>query len=203
MLTAPFKAIKQEALTYEVLPEEIYPVELLDIGTKEFKNNFKKTEKDPDTITHLVFQFTILNEEHRCRNVWDNFIPMTLYISPKKGKNRLYQVLEALLGHELSPAEENGIDDQFLNGLVGKHCRLFIGINAKNSKYNEITKFMPKKESFPALTEEEKEKARVKEKEDKAVLAEREKKFAPHEDSGEMSEEERLRYEATFGPDPK
>ncbi len=203
MLTSPLKVQKQEAMVYEVLPEEIYPVELLDIGTKESKNNFKRSEKSPDTITQFVFQFTILTAEYRCRNVWDNFIPMTLYISPKKGKNRLYQVLEALLGHELSPAEENGIDDQFLNGLVGKQCRLFIGLNPKNPKYNEITKFMKTTTLLPALTEEEKEKARVKDKEDKAAAVAKDKELSAHEGTGEMTDEEAAQYENVFGPDKK
>jgi len=156
---------KEEGKTYDPLPEQIYQVEVLDITLTE-GTKYKSTEK----IKQLSFQFTLLEgeakgERLRGRSVWKNFVQTSLYVG-KNGKNSLYQIIEACIGRELSREEEmKGIDNNFLNALIGEQLKVFT--EHKPSKdgskiFDNIIKFMPAPDKLPALTEEEKEKARVK-----------------------------------------
>jgi len=193
MLDPGFKVSKQENATFAPLPESIYQAELLDITTIVSDNKFKRNEKDPATRTTFKFQFTVLDPEHRGRNIWDSWIPTTLFISKKKGKNALYQVLEAFLGHDLSPIEENSIDSNFLNNLVGRQIRLFVVPDPKKpTEYNIINRYMKATIGLPPLTDEEKERARVK-------IAEAAAKKEKASDTKEMSPEDLAAFEAAFG----
>lgn len=170
MLNTDLKVGKKEKMTYPPLPEDIYEVELLDITSEEKATydtrNAPEGEKEFETV--MSFQFTLLEgedkgEKLRGRNVWQNFVPTYLYIG-KKGKNNLYQIIEALLGRDLSPQEEaEGIDGNFLNNLIGKHCR--VGIKHKvsgDNVYDNIDSYYKSRGTAAALSSEEREKAQVK-----------------------------------------
>jgi len=157
---------KREAQTYDPIPEDVYQVELIDITMKE-QPKYKQPE---ETEKVFDFQFTLLEgkdakgEDLRGRNLWRNFVPTYLYISSKNGKNLLYQIVESILGEELSPEQEAKMDTSFLNSLIGGQCR--VGVKNKPVKdkvYSNIDQFYPAKKKLKALNEEEKEKARVKE----------------------------------------
>lgn len=177
MLDANIKIEKKEAKEFLPLPENIYQVELLDIDSKDVETyNSKMGKTDGKEFEKVLsFQFTLLagkdkGETLRGRNVWVNFVPTTLFIG-KKGKNNLYQIVESLLGRELSPQEEaEGIDGAFLNALVGKQCR--IATKHKKSKdgsktFDNVATYYPAEMELPSLTNEEKDTARVKDKKDK------------------------------------
>lgn len=173
MLDPNIKVEKKEAGNFEPLPENIYQVELLDI-TSEQRATYdtrNKPEKEKIMETVMSFQFTLLNgkdkgESLRGRNVWANFIPTFLYISTKKGKNKLYQIVEALLGRELTLEEEaGGIDGSFLNALIGKQCRVGTKHKKTGEKvFDNIETFYKADDELTPLTEEEREKAKVKSK---------------------------------------
>ena len=183
MLNETMHIEKKEIQDFKPIPPDVYTVELLDINSREVETyDSKKNRKEDDTIskieieTILDFQFVLLEgvdmasgEQLRGRNVFQNYVPSVLYISTKNGKNKLYQIVEALQKAPLSPEQEAyGITGKDLNALVGKQCRVGTIINTKGDKsYTNIDKFLPAKESFPALTVEEKENARIKPKEDK------------------------------------
>lgn len=178
MLDTNIKVEKKEGTTYDPLPENIYQVELLDITSENRPTydtrNKPDNEKEYDTVFN--FQFVLLNgkdkagESLRGRNIWANFIPSYLYISSKNGKNKLYEITEALLGHELTQKEEAEMDGQFLNSLIGKQVR--VGVKNKASKsdatkiYSNIETYYFADDLINALTDEEKEKATVKDKEE-------------------------------------
>jgi hypothetical protein len=170
---------KQEATEYTPVPEDIYTVELLDINARVEETYDSKTKRKGDETLpkemETVFdcQFVLLegkdgDKDLRGRNLFQNFVPSYLYISTKKGKNKLYQIVEALQGQTLSPEQEAyGITGKDLNALIGKQCR--IGTTNKQSGdkvYSNIDKFLVVKDTYPSLTEEEKEKARIKPKTD-------------------------------------
>lgn len=179
MLDTNIKVEKKEGTNYDPLPENIYQVELLDITSENRPTydtrNKPDNEKEYDTVFN--FQFVLLNgkdksgESLRGRNIWANFIPSYLYISSKNGKNKLYEITEALLGHELTQKEEAEMDGQFLNSLIGKQVR--VGVKNKASKsdatkiYSNIDMYYFADELKDSLTDEEKEKATVKDKEEK------------------------------------
>lgn len=176
MLEANIKVEKKEAQVYPPLPSDIYQVELLDIGTQQKPTYKTKTLPDDEKVYETVFkfQFTILDHrELRGRNVWANFVPSFLFIG-KNGKNDLYKILEAMLGHEMSPEEEANLDSTFLNSLIGKQCRIFIETVHKGDKsFDKASKFLPAMNQLSPLTEAEKEKARVKnEKKDERKMVE-------------------------------
>ena len=182
MLNETMHIEKKEIQDFKPIPPDVYTVELLDINSREVETyDSKKNRKENDTIAPLMetildFQFVLLEgvdmasgEQLRGRNVFQNYVPSVLYISTKNGKNKLYQIVEALQKAPLSPEQEAyGITGKDLNALIGKQCRVGTVINTKGDKsYTNIDKFLPAKESFPALTVEEKENARLKPKDDK------------------------------------
>lgn len=158
---------KRETQTFDPIPDDIYQVELLDITMKERPKYGKPEEKE----NLFDFQFTLLEgndkdgDSLRGRNLWRNFVPTYLYISSKNGKNVLYQIIEAILGQELSPEQEAKMDGNFINSLIGGQVRVVVKTKQVGDKtYSNIESFLPKKKDLKALTEEEKEKATVKEK---------------------------------------
>lgn len=175
MIDDNLKAPKKETVVFPPIPENIYQAELLDVTSNEVETYRSKTgkteEKEYETV--LKFQFTLLNgkdgeDSLRGRNVWHNFVPMYLYVG-KNGKNHLYKIVEALSGSELTPEEEaEGIDGAFLNGLIGKQCRLGIKHKKKDDKvYDNIETYYAIENEVEPLSDEEKEKATVKERDDK------------------------------------
>jgi hypothetical protein len=174
---------KEESKEYPPVPEDIYQVELLDI-TSKWQDKYKAEGKE----LKFSFQFTILagkdkqGESLRGRNIWRNFVPTYLY-EGKNGKNLLYQILEAILGHELTPEEEAKLDSDFLNSLIGKQCRVLIKNKITDkATYSNIENLLKANEQLDPLTEEEKEVARVKVKDAESVREEHE------EDSVDISD---------------
>ena len=188
MLNEKFTINKEEQKVYPPIKEDVYQVELLDVSS-EMKNKYQSTEME----RVMAFQFTILKgkdgeEDLRGRNIWRNFVPTYLYIG-KNGKNVLYQILEALVGHELSPEEEAKLDSDFLSNLVGKQCRVVIK-NKKTDKatYSNIDSLLVATEQLTPLTDEEKENCRVKPKED---ISEKAEYPQPAEDTINLEKEEK------------
>lgn len=172
MLTQEIKVEKKEKKEFAPLPENFYQVELLDIDSEVRPTYKTRNEPKENQIleTILKFQFTLLSGKDkdgsslRGRNVWENFVPTYLY-EGKNGKNKLYQITEALLGHNLTQKEEMEMDTTFLNSLIGSQCRLGIKNTKSGDKvYSNIETYYPIEQEMTALSEEEKEVARVKDK---------------------------------------
>ena len=175
-LTEPINIEKRETKEFPPIPKDIYQVELLDISIQERPTYDTRLKSKEEQIIEKVFcfQFTLLEgkdkdgKDLRGRNVWANFIPSYLYISKKNGKNKLYRIVEALLGHELTPTEEATLDISILNGLIGKQCRLSVEPIIKGDKhFDSPTDWFKTNNLLASLTDEEKETARVKPKEEK------------------------------------
>lgn len=188
MLNETMSFEKKQVTEYEVLPENIYQVELLDVNLDRrptYDTRLKPdSEKEYETV--LNFQFTLLSgtangKDLRGRNVWENFVPTYLYIGKKNGKNKLYNVVEGLLGRGLTMAEEaEGITSDTINSLIGKQVRIGIKHNVKGDKtYDRIEQYYPVEIPINSLTSDEKEKATVKKKES-------ESSFVPMNDSDEI-----------------
>ncbi len=166
MIQQNVKIEKREAMEYPPIPENVYQAELLDITMVQVDKYKKPGEKE----NVLSFQFVLLNgkdknENLRGRNIWRNYVPMFLYVSIKNGKNVLYQIIEAMRDHELSPEEEATLDSAEINSLIGKQCRIVTENTKKDDKvYSNIKKFLPVEGLLTHLTAEEKEKAKVKNK---------------------------------------
>ena len=162
MLTEKITIKKEERNAYPTLPDDKYQVELLDITMSEHQV-YKQPDKKEKVFS---FQFTVLDDgENRCRNLWANFIPTTLWISQKNGKNKLYQIIEALLGSELTQEQEAKLDTDFLTGLIGKQCAVMTEIKeGREKQFNNIIKFIKVAKNKLPLNDEEKEKCRVKPK---------------------------------------
>lgn len=169
MLDNNIKIEKKEAKVYPPIPKDVYQVELLDVNstTKATYDSRNLPEDQREMETVLEFQFTLLEgkmgeENLRGRNLWDNFIPSYLYIG-KKGKNKLYRVVEALIGRELTLKEEaEGISGKMLNDLIGRQCRLSVEPKTKGEKtYDIIIDFLKANQQLTPLTSEEKQNATV------------------------------------------
>lgn len=187
MLDETLKTEKKESTKFEVVPEGIYQVELLDITSKEVETyDYKQYQKlgqsylDKKKITAdrirknevvLSFQFAILAGDQRLRSVWSNFIPNMLYISMKNGKNKLYKIVEALNGKELSQEEEATMGGKFLNGLLGKQCNVVVehSVSGENTFANPVN-WVKVSAMLPALSVEEKEGCKVKPKDGSVAI---------------------------------
>lgn len=174
MIKETFEIEKKEKQDFKPLPENIYQVQLLDIEVATRPTYDTRLKPDSEKIMEKVlkFQFTLLGGKDtdgsslRGRNVWENFVPTYLY-EGKNGKNKLYQITEALLGRSLTQKDEAEMDSTFLNNLIGSQCR--VGIKNKKSgdkSYSNIETYYAIEQEMPSLTDEEKEKASVK-KDDK------------------------------------
>lgn len=169
---------KKESQQYEALPENIYQVELLDVNVENRPTYDTRNKPDEEKVYEKVlnFQFTLLSGTHegkslRGRNVWENFVSTYLYISSKHGKNKLYEVVEGLIGRSLKPEEEaRGITSDQINGLIGSQVRVGVKNRVVGDKtYDRIEQYYPVEMQMNALTADEKDKARVKSKEEKVV----------------------------------
>ena len=173
MLNNDLKIEKKEITEFKVIPKNIYQVELLDIKAEERPTYDTRNKEDSEKIyeTVLNFQFVLLagkdgDDNLRGRNVWANFVPTSLYISNKNGKNMLYKIVEGLIGRELTQEEEaNGLTGEKLNSLIGRQCRLSVEVNEKDGKsFNKVKDCFAKETDYAKLTDDEKENATVKEK---------------------------------------
>lgn len=174
MISEDFKVERKEMAEFEVLPENVYQVEILDVNSGERPTYDTRNKPDSEKEYEKVFkfQYTLLGGKDRDgnslrgRSVWANFVPATLYISSKNGKNELYQVIEAVIGRNLTPEEEVRMDGSFINRLIGKQIR--IGIKNKPSKkdankiFSNIETYYSADDQMAGLTDEERAKAAVK-----------------------------------------
>lgn len=173
-----FKVEKKESQEFPPIPKDIYQVELLDVTLQEqvVYDDRNKSEEEQRKENVFSFQFTLLDGKDgdtnlRGRNVWANFIPTYLYISSKKGKNKLYRILEALLGHDMTPEEEATCDTKFINNLIGNQCRVGIEPKTKGEKtYDIVTEYYTARDFLNALTDEEKSKSSVSKNEEELDL---------------------------------
>lgn len=166
MLDESIKIERKQAQEFQPIPADMYQVELLSVdAVKKATYETRNAPEDQKKYENVLnFQFTLLEGELRAvRSVWMNFVPTFLYISSKKGKNKLYKIIEALIGRELSPEEEATLDAKDLNALIGKQCRVLIENKTVGEKtYSNIANLVPAKSTLPPLTGEEKQKATVK-----------------------------------------
>lgn len=165
MINDNFQIPKKESVAYDPIPENVYQVELLDIEVQD-KPKYKKPE---ETEKMFSFQFVLLGGKDkdgkslRGRNIWRNYVPTFLYVSPKNGKNALYQIMEAIAGRELTREEEATMEAVKLNKLIGQQCRVVVKNTSKDDKtYSNIQTFLPVEFKMQELNAEEKETARVK-----------------------------------------
>ena len=161
MINENIKVEKKEKEDLPLLAEDVYQVELADLTSKEVQTYNSKMDKEAPVEYENVLKalFVIVEEENRGRFLFKDFIPTYLYVG-KNGKNMLYQITEALLGHELTPEEEASMDTSFLNSLVGKQCRVTVKHFVKgDNTYANIDTYLKAKEQMSPLTSEEKEKA--------------------------------------------
>jgi hypothetical protein len=165
MINDDFKIVKEEKKEYPPLPKNVYQVELLEINLNDAKGKYAKPGEK-----NFAFQFTLLagkNKEVdlRGRNVWNNFVPTSLYVG-KNGKNSLWQIIEAFLGRDLTQAEEaEGLNSKMLNNFIGKQIKIFVDHKLSGDKiYNNITSYMPAENQLEPLTAEERDNATVKNK---------------------------------------
>lgn len=197
MINETVKVEVKEKAEFPPLPEKIYQVQLLDITMED--NATYETRNKPDSEKEyekvLSFQFTLLNgkdkegKDLRGRNVWENFVPLYLYIG-KNGKNKLYRIVEGLIGHELSPEEIATMDNNFLNELIGKQCQVVIKNQVKGDKiYDRVESYVAIDNEMTPLTDEEKENAKVKVKKGDSLPTDGEQP-EPQNDDGEVKIED-------------
>ena len=154
MINTKFSIEKKETVVYEPLPEDVYTVELIDIELQE-----KPKYKNPSELEQVLsFSYGVVDEgEYRARRLWKNYVPIYLYISTKKGKNILYQIIEAHLKREMTVEEEAYFNSDKLNEFIGGEVRVVVKNRTKDGKtYSNIESLLKCTFPKPHLTEDEK-----------------------------------------------
>lgn len=149
MLNSNNRYEKKETVSFPLLKNDVYPVQLIDVI--EFEGKAYKSEEAENKFT---FEFCVLGgvdeagSNARLRLLTKNYVPTFLYISSKNGKNWLYKIVEALLGRDLTQQEEaEGLSGEFVNSLVGKQCRVLLEKTASKKDaskfYSNISNILP------------------------------------------------------------
>lgn len=158
---------KEEGKAFPPVPNDVYPVELVDVDEVDNETYDSKTGKTNGVKQYeknLNFTFAILAggtpaEPLRGRIIFKKYVKAALYIG-KNGKNDLYKITEAFLGRELTREEEaSGISGKFLNGLIGKQIRVLteqrIG-KTDGKAFTGISNYLPVQTPLNSLTPDEK-----------------------------------------------
>jgi len=156
MINKTIKIEKKEG--GKLLPEDIYNVELFDVNIEQGKK-FQSEELE----NKLSFLFVILDgkdgeEDLRGRILSKKFVPMYLYIG-KNGKNMLFQIVEALLGRELTREQIANFTTDNIDQLIGMQCRVTVKDKqtAQGNTFSNIEGLLRSKEEIKPLTSKEKE----------------------------------------------
>lgn len=137
--------VKEEKKEFEALAKDVYNVQLVDVVI-DIVEKYQKKDEFEKTFTFL---FAVNEEQNNGRWVTVRYIPTYLFIG-KNGKNKLYNILEALLGRNLSQEEEaTGINTSFLNSLIGEQCRLGVDVTEKGG--NTVDGFYPCKSKLEKI----------------------------------------------------
>ena len=125
------KIEKVEKKKFDLIEEDIYEAEVLDVKEVEDTYNDETQEK-------IEFTFSILDGKYKGRRLWRKVSP---WISDGKMSSRvseLYKILCALDSIDWG-AKETTADD--INKLIGKKCRTVVKkeISKKGNEYNKIT----------------------------------------------------------------
>lgn len=132
-ITENFAIPKEEGKTYEVLPADIYQAQLIDVNVELNPDYNDKTKM----VKNFSFLFAVIEEPNIGRWLTYRFVPTTLFIG-RNGKNKLYQITEALMGRELTMEDENHFDANFVGGLVGEQIRLGVKVKVTGEKKTNI-----------------------------------------------------------------
>jgi hypothetical protein len=145
------KVEKREGSNFEPLPDDVYTAQLIDIELEE-----KPSYNDKNKMEKVFnFIFAILDQDFRGRWMSRGFVPTYLYIG-KKGKNALYEILEALKGSTLTEEEEAYMGGEFINAQIRKQVRLVVKTKEKgDKKYSNIESFMHARTQLTPFTVEE------------------------------------------------
>lgn len=180
MLPQGIKVGMKESSGFDPIPADVYSVELLDVSsvvhpTYDTRNSPPESQ-EMETIFN--FQFVLLEGQAGEKNLrglstWANFVPSYFYISKKNGKNRLFKIIEALIGHDVGMQEYSQMENDassFLNALIGKQCRVVIEHVQKGDKtYANPISFMKTSSLLQPLNPEEKEKAKIKKNKEERI----------------------------------
>lgn len=130
----------QEAKDFELLPEDTYVLQILNIEEREEPSYDDKTVLE----TKLNFSFVILDEEHRGRRLWRSVTPVI------SEKSILLKLVQATVGKTLTQEEQDAFNAEALNSLIGSQVRGVVGVTG-TGKSNKIVTFQPIKEELEAF----------------------------------------------------
>lgn len=150
MITKPLNVEGVAKKDYELLPKDVYQVELLDVEIKE-QQKYQSQEREEV----LNFTFVVIEEgKFYGRRIWQT---CSQKMAGGQKQSNLYKVLAALEAREFTveecqnPAFLN--DEKFMNGQVGKQLRLTVGQKTSETTgklKNFIDSFLPVKATLPA-----------------------------------------------------
>ncbi len=153
MISQGFTVPDRPKKVFELMPEGVYNVELIDVTDEEKSVYQKPDEKE----IKLVFTFAVIDEgPHYGRRVWDEAKP-TITVKPKA--SNLHIILQKLTGVSFTEEQCNNQKDvlttDFLNSLIGiqKQLSIVIHTSKTGNQSNQIDAYLPTKVSMPPFDE--------------------------------------------------
>ena len=143
MISEDLKIDTSENKEFELLPEDVYQVEIVDVN-EVIRNKYQSTEQE----TALRFKFKILEGKYKNRLLFKTISPKWNEGFEEGQPSNLY-VLMTTLGWK------GGVPTaQDVNNLIGKQLRVLVKIKkGKKGEYNAIEEFIKTNK----LVEKEKE----------------------------------------------
>lgn len=137
-----------EKKVYELLEEDTYSAELLDVSLREEASYADKSIQEK----RINFEFVIIEEgPNYGRRAWKSTSPKCMSGGGDFRPSNLFVVLSAVAGRALTEEECAGVTTDFINSFIGSQVRLVIkqktSVNGK--EYNAIGDFMKIKTTLP------------------------------------------------------
>ena len=134
-----------EKKEFELLPEDIYEVEIVEIKDRE-RNVFEKPDEKEMVA---AFTFRITEPGHwQGRKLWKDAPPVMWPGSGSGSPSTMYEIYSAVTGKKPSKDECDSIDIGEINALEGMSLRLVLKQkkNTKGELKNQISGYLPIKQ---------------------------------------------------------
>lgn len=147
MIPNTFNMPKNEKLTFDPLPEDLYTCVISDIELL----TRPKYEQPDEMEDVLKFTFIVQDEEFVNRKLWHTVRP-SVYLNPKTGKSStLYDIFKACYGRHPSEEEIGLMTSETINALIGQKLRLSVKQQPPKNGivYNKIDGYMSVRATSP------------------------------------------------------
>ena len=140
-----------EKKEWELLPEDVYQMQVTDISEEEGEWKGEKKQQ-------MKFEFTVIQDGASYgRKLWLRMTPCRPVPAGSTGKpSWIWRIASAIAGHPLTKEEGEQYDIARINALIGKQLRATVNVSEvkpNGKQYNNIQSFLVVKTQLPPFDE--------------------------------------------------